>query len=271
MNNIFDVKRFWHYFLYDLKNACSSSGLSIVVLGASSLVLYFFFELNALVFGGSLHEVDIAAKFALFVICILVLTFVIPNKLYGGLTEKKEGSNWILIPASSFEKFLSMGIVLTIVVPCFFLAEFALCDMLFSVILPYYGESLALLSADKISSIIPEMQNSPIQLTPWGFASIWTNLAQSILAFGLGAICFKKSKVAKTMLVLFAAAALFSMLFFSIFDIAEIEYFFESLNWNNLSIDSIERIINWIFNIITFTLFAVLLGGLYYRVRTIKH
>ena len=48
MNNIFDIKRFGQYFLYDLRRAWNNYGLSLLLMGLIPIILYVVYQLISL-------------------------------------------------------------------------------------------------------------------------------------------------------------------------------------------------------------------------------
>ena len=51
MNNIFDIKRFCQYFLYDLRRAWNNYGLSLLLMGLIPIILYVVYQFISLVSG----------------------------------------------------------------------------------------------------------------------------------------------------------------------------------------------------------------------------
>ena len=142
MNNIFDIKRFGRYLTYDLNNAWNNFGISALVLGLMPLILLFFNTIFGLVFSGQVQPLHPAAKVAIMVCAFIIVAISGPVKLYGHLTERRSGSDWLMLPASSFEKFLSMTVMLCIALPVVVLGLFSVCDLLLSWIVPVYGDSI---------------------------------------------------------------------------------------------------------------------------------
>ena len=97
---------------------------------------------------------------------------------------------------------------------------------------------------------------------------LFLDWVSSILTFVLGALCFKKSKVGKTILCLFAFSTILStiaMIFFG-HNGPDFIGFFDDM-------DPIKAasIINWFLNINFTVIIGGLLAGIYYRLRTLKH
>ena len=275
MKEFFKADRFGKFFLYELNNARASFGLSLLIIGLMPAILFLFNELFSLVFSGRLEPLDVAVKCACLVFCLLVIFISAPAKLYGKLTEKREGSDWLMIPASSFEKFLSMVVILCVVLPVAYLVLGIGSDLLLSAVFPStYGSSLTLQMFNSISQGVNSWNgNSAITFSKAGVIGIYyASFCINILAFALGAICFKRSKGGKTILCIFAFSILLSFILVSIFghnmsiDSDDVETFIESL-----SPERIKQIINLLTSLTIFIFLGGLLVANYFRIKTIKH
>lgn len=270
MNNVFEIKRFGRYFAYDLNNARNNFGVSALTVGLLPLILLFFNTLFGLVFTGDVPQVVLPAKVAILVFAFIIVAISGPVKLYGHLTERRSGSDWLMIPASSFEKFLSMALMLSIVLPVVVLGLFSICDLLLSWIVPVYGESVV----RQLGSGLDKLSNfddvSIMFLSPGGtVVSTWLNWCVGTLPFALGAICFKKGKAAKTILSLIGINMILSLIIAVVaksVDMNSLEAFFE-----NLTAEKAGFWVNFIINAFYFVVVGGMLTALYFRVRTIKH
>ena len=267
MGNFFNIKRFGKYLTYDLNNACNYFGFCLLVLGLVPLIVFVFQQIFSLAFTQSLTLLPMWAKYTAFGITMVALVIIAPVKLYGRLTEKRAGSDWLMIPASAFEKFLSMVIVLCVVVPAVFFAVLASCDLLLSLI-PYYGESMVSSGLAAFDKIVASVNSEVFKITDAGIATIWLSFCTYILTFALGAICFKKSKAAKVILCIIALDSLLSilgMIFITAFDF-DFSGFFD-----DMTPEKAQHFLNTMINICYFVIFGVLLGGIFARIKTLKH
>lgn len=278
MKDVFDFKRFGKYFLYDLNNARGNYLVTAVTLGLLPLILLMFHVIFSLIFTGSVGTVLLPLKVVLLCCVLLICILSAPAKLYGGLTERRMGSDWLLIPASSFEKFLSMAIMLCIVLPVVVLGLFSICDVLLSWILPsYYGESLLSTIANgwnTISSEISDSMDNVMSISaPAFYDMLWLSWCSYILPFGLGAIIFKKGKAAKTILCLVGIQMVFSIIFtlwaMHGFNGDAIADWF-TRNAENMTAAKAQAWINSFINISFLIVVGGLLTGLFFRVKTIK-
>lgn len=269
MNNVFDFKRFGKYFTYDLNNAFSNFGVSALVIGLMPLLLLLFTVLFGLVFSGTIQTLMLPMKVTILVAVFVLAILTAPVKLYGSLTERRSGSDWLMLPASSFEKFLSMAIILCIVLPVVLFGLFALCDLILSWIVPVYGDSVTRAVFDGSGNIFSKLNAENSFMTPSGAVmSLFLSWCASVLPFGLGAICFKKGKAAKTILCIIGVEMLVSILlviFFKNGFVENAESFFE-----NLTAKKIQFWVNFLINMFYLIVVGGLLAGLYFRIRTIK-
>lgn len=278
MNKYFDLKRFGRYFVYDLHNLRANYGLSMVLLACMPVVLYvvtvLFNVLTHGIFGswGGWVSPSFGVRIAVFFIALMVLTISFPVKQYGALTEKRYGSDWLMIPASRLEKFTSMLLLTLVVVPLVFLCMYNLTDWILSLCDPTYGQAMVTLRMNEImygSSVV----DMPVTLGGGGLWILWSMIAESMLIFLLGAVCFKRKKVPMTFLCLFA----FSMAMSAILSLV-VYHFSGSIETWAESIDP-ERLqnMNWHFriNFYLWMRMVVILGGLgaaiWFRLKTLKH
>ena len=280
MNNVFDFKRFGKYFAYDLNNAWSNFGVSALVIGLLPLIMLIFNVLFGLVFNGEANPMALAMKVTLFFVVFVVLILAAPTKLYGRLTERRVGSDWLMIPASSFEKFLSMALMLCVVLPVAVFGLFAVCDLLLGWLFPVYGGSMV----KEIATNLPSMSDMAMTFngvpatgfTKGGIAAIFfLTWCASILPFGLGAICFKKGKAAKTILCIFALEMVLSILLVLIFKVGFSSGFdFEQLMsrlGETATSEKAQFWSNFFLNLNYLIVVGGLLVALFFRVKTIKH
>ena len=266
MNNIFDITRFGKYFVYDLRNAKNNYALSLLILGTLPISLFIVVQLFSLIFSQQFTEVGMGAKYAQFFVAYTVAILGCGAKLYGNLTEKRAGSNVLMLPASTFEKWLSLGLMVCVVVPVVLFALQLGSDALMALFFPnqYGGRMLELLPLQEMKDTMAE-EGLSINFP----ALIFLEWSESVLTFTLGAVCFKKSKIAKTLLCLFGLSFVLSTIGMIIVGGNGGMY----INWfeNFDSPIAAARAINWVLNISFLIINGGLLGGIYYRIRTLKH
>ena len=266
MNNIFDFKRFGKYFLYDLRTAKNKYGLSLLILGTLPISTFVIFELFSLIFTQQFASVAMAMKYMQFFAAVVVVLLGAGTKIYGNLTEKKAGSNFLMLPASTFEKWLSMGLIVCFVLPIVLFVLQLGSDALVSFLFPNtYG--------DRLLALVP-MQELKDTLLENGVRVNWLGIillewSEYVLTFTLGAICFKRSKVAKTILCIFAISMVLSTIGMIIVGHNGTFYF----NWFDQfdTVTEAVRSLNWTLSIAFTVYVGGLLGGIYYHIRTLKH
>ena len=178
-----------------------------------------------------------------------------------------------MLPASSFDKFLSMALMLCIVLPVVVFGLFVACDLLLGALMPsVYGESMVSLLKDNIDVISEMAEDASFDVTTTGgsIVSVWAGWCASILAFGLGAICFKKGKAAKTILCIFALEILLSLILVIVFKGLDLEQVLPGL-FDNMTAGKAEFWTNFLINAFYFVVIGGLLAAIFFRVKTIKH
>ena len=264
MKKIFSFDRFSKYFKYDLVNAKSNFGLSMLILGFMPLMVYIIANLFSLVFSGEWvsGEAGTAMSAMAMGATFVISSIILGVKLYGSLTDKKAGSNWIMIPASTFEKFLSMFLIVFIIVPVCLAAMLVVSDLILS-LLPGYTSV-----TNWINKGVSTMADNGVIVKC--LPMIWLMWGQYALAFLLGAIVFKRAKVAKTILWMFIISTVFGIIFTKLLGVTDMaEHFLGSMR--NLSVSGVQSKINWLLNISWFGWIVVLAAGIFWRLKTIKH
>ena len=266
MNNIFDIKRFGNYFLYDLRRAKNNYGLSLLLLGLMPVIIFLFYQFFSLISGHGITELPDEMQFMAVFVAIIVAIFSAGVKLYGFVTERRAGSDFLMLPASTLEKWLSILLMVCLVVPVILFGLTFLSDGLMSMIFPNaYGDRI--MDADFARGMFEALGEEGISIKLPGL--FFLNWSANILTFTLGAFCFKKAKVAKTLLFIFAFSMVLSTILVISFGTSHIDMGWLENHFTDP--ESIERFLNVTINIILFVLFGGLLGGLYYRLRTLKH
>jgi hypothetical protein len=138
MNEIFDFKRFWTYFKYDLKQAWRNHSKAAIMIGGASAIFYVIWVLASLVFTQHWSSPIIYARMGVFFLAFAILELYMV-RTYGHLTDKKAGSNWLMVPASKAEKFVSMLLMVCIVIPLLFFVVYMVLDGFLSLVDPTYG------------------------------------------------------------------------------------------------------------------------------------
>ena len=259
MRDIFDSKRFGRYFAYELNTARQNCGLTLLVTCAMPII----FILLELLFNADLdvNESTTGFRWFLAIVAMTITVISFPIKLYGNITERRAGSWWALIPVSRFEKFLSIILMTCVVLPVCFFVLYAAVDALVCVI-PEYGKPLiASFSGLKSAGLGFYADYSDFGL----YLDLWLNWCADILIFTLGAIFFRKGKASKTILVIIA---------FGILASSVAVWALNGMNFENLEVISDEDFFSRI-HTLQYVLYliadAILLAGIFFRIKTIKY
>lgn len=264
MKEIFDFNRFGKYFTYDLNRAVTRYGLTALIVGLMPLLLLFFNWFFALLFGGDgSANTGVILSWPFIIMIILCMSF--GPRVYGAVTDRKFGTEWITLPASALEKTLSMLLLTCVVLPAAILCLLTASNAVVSLFVPDFGPILPFGPLDEMFQSFG---------TDSGFFNypliLWLNFSESILIFTLGALCFKRNKVGKTLLCLIGIGMLLSIVMVAVFHTThlsgdDLERFFgdfdevRAVTWLNVAM-----------NLIYGVVFGALIGGLYARIKTIK-
>lgn len=286
-NDIFNFRRFGKYFTSDLRNGWAGFGLSMLTLAIlPTIITYAGCIIINLLTDQTWNGPDIGMRAFVFFISMLCVIATGPVKCFGKLTERQSGSFWILVPASKMEKFISMIIITTIIIPVLSCSLYIGIDALVCVIDGTCGLSLAS-GCVKLVNIFRDIEsNMAAEATEelMDFFSTLSNpclylddLFGMTLPFLLGAIVFKKGKTAKTFLCLVAFSALSSMLLSPIM--------MSTMNLNEIiaNVDNQEAMKEMLSNSSIFKHMGLfdtisdtvvnlaLLAGIWFRIKTLKH
>ena len=219
-NNIFSFRRFGKYLVSDLKRCISNFGLSFLVISLTGLVCYLLVGVISYVSGAGWVSSNALARSLYLWIAFAILVAAMPNKCYGFITDRKLGSNWLMLPVSTVEKFLSMLINCLVIIPsAFFLFSFAI-DWLITALDPQLHSTIIGSGMELFDVIVAKAaEESEVNALLTNFITenniIFSAIDDSmilILAFLLGAILFKSQKATKTILAWFGIGSLLSII-----------------------------------------------------------
>lgn len=268
MKEIFDIKRFGRYIASDLKGCTANFGLNLLTISLLGVIAYFVSSVFHLVIGDGWHSTGEATRWTIFLLASAILLISMPIKCYGHITDRKSGAAWLMLPASTFEKFLSMILNCLVIIPAAFFIVYIGCDLLLCTADKSIGTALINTSAAHFiyGAEIPD----GLSKTLHPITAI-DDIFSIILVFLLGGLCFKRSKAAKTILVLIGIGMAASIILTPVF----INFFAGSIS-NLQSLDS-EMILNringlaWIDTVSDLVVLAGLLVTIFFRLKTIKH
>ena len=266
MSNTFNFKRFWNYLVHDLRSACADSGVTLAIVGAMPVFMFFIAEAYSLIFRGEVFAMGAGAKIAACVTAAVIAVVFFPARHYGSVTDRKAGSDWILLPASRLEKWLSVLLVTCVAVPLFLLAELCATDGLLSLVFgKTYGATAIAGLCGALGSLWAELERLAIS---WPYA-LYLSWCENILLFTLGAIFFKKSKIGLTFLSYFLLMMAISMGSVAIMRAIGLEGL--NIDFDSITEEGLVRTANIALYVIYFIWFAVSDLLLYLRIKTLKH
>lgn len=273
MNDTFSFARFNTYFLYDLKQMWRRNSRAILLIGFASVIFYVLYVTLALIFSHTWQAPGLMARGIVFYIAALALVFY-QTRTYGYLTERRAGSSWLMIPASSTEKFVSMMLITLVVLPVAFAVVYLATDALIVLLDPTATQPLissisqlsSQFSSAWESSGAPEGLSLSIMVFP-----ILLQLVANVLYYLLCGICFKRWKLVS------ALAVLIGLQFVMTAIIGIISTRPATLNWieahfadADMAGQSLTTLLYWADGINA----AIALGlgaGIFYRIKNLKH
>jgi len=265
MSNVFDFKRFGKYFGYSLRNAWNNFSLSLLICALTPVLVFVFYELICLMFDGHFRASSEWLRDFAAALGFLLVVLIAPAKLFGCITDGRTGTGFLMIPASTFEKWLSIMLICALVLPLclgvLMLAGDTLMELVFGS--GYAGVYMFTILRDSFSIEIDG------GFTVNAFAIGYVGWITSILSYTLGALVFKKAKVGKTLLCLMLLGIIFGFLVVS----ASCNMAFGSQEWQSIEDDPIAVVsrINLLHNLIYLVYACVLAGAVYLRLKTITH
>lgn len=289
-NDIFNFRRFGKYFSSDLRTCSANFGLTLVSLALIVLFISYFGTIAMnLVFNRTWEGPELSLRVTEFIVTFFATLILAPSKCYGKITEKQYGSFWLTLPASRLEKFTSMAVITAIIIPLTSAILYLCLDTVICALDPTCGDSV-IASIGNLTSRLAEIKDSGAidgelipesavnfmrQLgSPWLYIDDFIGLS---LPFLLGAVFFKKHKIAKTFLAMMIVSTVVS---------AALTPFME--NWASdvmgvLPEESSIEFISDMFNMKIFRHVALwdtisdtivnvgLLAAIYFRIKTLKH
>ncbi|MCQ2146326.1 MAG: hypothetical protein MJZ16_02300 [Bacteroidales bacterium] len=274
MNQIFDFSRFWRFFKFDMTRTVRSNFIKLVSFVVSPVCAFIVYGFMSLILGNGWTNVGVITRLPFFLIVSVIFFIFYSANCYGFLTEKNAGSSWLMIPASVTEKYVTMLLNVLVVAPVVYLVLTLALDWIYSVIFSdgsgsivaylfsSFGEATNIISATNLSPLKISRASVYAMVQP----SSWTPL----LAFMLGGICFKKSKIAKTILCSFAFLMIFSTVMSLVFGIISDGTFDFLDGWMDNPRTG-EILINAVIFAITAVPCIALAVAVYFRLKTIKH
>lgn len=184
MNKIFNIDRFFKLVISNYKqygaNAITNAGVLLLVIPALRV-------LESIAGSGAVTNHN--SRLSLMIGITLIFTISTIFKMYGNVNIKKGIVDFIMLPASSFEKFLAMTLICLFANPILFFAATWGVDCLLTLVgLPVYSEYIGFKDV----------------FNPDNFSTFF-NLFLLSTALLCGNMVFKKSKISKTIFTIIAS------------------------------------------------------------------
>lgn len=282
MNKKFDINRFWLFLKREIVRAYNDLGLTTLILGLAPAILFCVIQAFALIISGEMVSFTYTGILA-FSFALLLGSIVIPIKLYGPLTDKRFGSEWLMIPASRAEKYTAMMLITCVIAPLCLIAVTFVTDGLLSLIFHnQYGQVIATkfnfkdmmeFMRDMVYSMggsyadFEGMEEIKFHMSTAGVLIL--NWIEYAVFFLLGAVVFDKSKFGKTLLCIMALSMVMSMCSTAIISFCNIDGLIDAISNENP-----QQLINYIMASV-YALYAVIFivpaYFIWRRVKTLKH
>ena len=286
-NDIFNFRRFGKYFISDARSCTADFGLSMMLFSIMGLIIYLLFGTIRLALDGAWISADGGFRSFTFIICMCTMVISMPVKCYGKITDRKEGASWLMVPASTLEKSLSMILMTTVFVPALTMGIYFIIDMVICRMDPSCGTPLFEMAKDLFKLLgnfsvtagmemadYPAISDFTRQLScPWLYID---DFIMVCLTFLLGAIFFRSGKTVKTLLAIFISTMIISVAATPV-----MTHWFKAFaadlqmegpeNLNALFSSGIFRHAALIDTINDTLINLALLAGIFFRVKTLKH
>ena len=267
MNETFNIQRFGRFLKADSKAFISRSLMLIIIL--CFICSLFYIPWTSLIWVIT-DEWSGRGEFGriIFFFIYLCLNVIILPMYYGKVTDKKKGTDWLMLPASSLEKSLSM-ILLTTSATLIAIGLYLGVDALICLIDKTCGATI-------LGSLENFRQTISDYATQWMDGTSAAEIAEKILnpivyldnviafslVFLLGAIYFKRAKAILTILGLNLLSFVISIMIILTFFIDNISDFY---------VDYIFSCYYSVETLISMFTCLILCGLIYLRIKTLKH
>ncbi len=265
MSNVFDFKRFGKYFGYSLRNAWSNFSLTLLLCALTPALVFVFYEIVCLTFDGQFRASSTWLRDFAAALGFLLVVLIAPAKLFGCITDKRAGTSFLMLPASTFEKWLGIMLICALVLPLCLGVLMLAGDTLMELV---FGSSYA------VGYLFPLFRDSfsidiDGDLTLNAFGIGYVGWITGILSYTLGAVVFNKAKVGKTLLCLMLLSIIFGILVIS----GSCGFVCRAAEHAEFEGDPLAVVsrINRVCNLICIMYAGIVAGAVYLRLKTIKH
>ena len=274
MSNTFHFPRFVNYLRFDLSRMWKNHTKTAILLGGGSLLVYLLVGIGGLLFNFHWAVASEPFRFIGIFFALAVLELYMA-RIYGFVTDRKEGSDFLLIPASILEKWLSMLLIALVVIPLLFFVVYFAVDGLICLVDPRAGESLFSLVLNGFSELRAGMPAFNEALARkglpynYGIGSLIVPFLLSMmfnyLYYLLCGLVFKRHKILNAILVAMAVSAVVSLLAGNILPNMDMSYL------DGQEAFALADTVYSTMNIITGVFVVALAAAVYVRLRKISH
>ena len=198
-NEVFSFKRFWTFFKYDLVQLCRRHAKAALLFAGSGLILYIAWIAGSLVFDHCWSAPSLGARVVVAILSAAALEFYYAY-LYGFVTDRRKGSSYLMIPASTTEKFVSLLVNTLVVIPVAFVAVQLGVDALLCLLDPTMEGTMAEGGYSVVSTLLEQLADEEDLLIVKSSVPLFVLLSIlsfvfNYLYFLLCGMCFRKSKI----------------------------------------------------------------------------
>ena len=264
MKDTFDSQRFWKYLVYDVSNAVERQGVSTLILGFMPFLMMCLMLVIHLIFGGSVTD-DTTMYRIMPAIVIAVALMIFPGRVWGNVTSRKGGQAWIGIPASAFEKTLSMAVICCVIFPAVIVAALYLSHLLLTLFIP--GMESFIFS--ELGNLVSEDSDGMVVYFG-GIQLVYASWCSGILLFALGALVFKKNKVGMTIISLFGLSMVLSLVTLLFLRAFGLEFDGDFAREIEMDPKQALNVINAITNVSFLAVIGATIAGIFFKIKTLK-
>ena len=263
-NNFFQFNRFARLFLKDARGLWPHYGLSMLIL---SLIPTMAVWLCGYSISGSYADISPDMRRSLIFYFVFLVACIAPSRLYRSCNLPQEGIYFAMLPASTFEKYLSMLLYCLFICPLLAFCVMTAVDSLLS-LLPFGPYHQYLWDSNSQVSFVNVGSFHPPLISLCGFFAYLFH----VLIFLFTATIFKRHKVTKTFLWLVLITFAISIIGAQVFS----HFAQDILNWldgfeTTLSDDEVLGFVCNIVAAVNAAFSALLLWWTYYRLKHMKY
>ncbi len=204
-NNTFDIRRFGMYIRYHAIQNYKMILISIFGFSAATFMLLFFVQI-----ANDLRPLDHDTIRGTFLFIFFVTGIIYCGTAFPGLRSKEKAIGWLLLPVSTFEKyifeFINRILLFLVLMPLLFWMVYLIEGSFVSMIFPSYKMNMTF-----ITSIIFYDFQPPVEYKSWYILLISSLVSLAFIIPLTGATAFMKHPLLKTLLA-FAIVFLFHFL-----------------------------------------------------------